>query len=104
MDTSCSVLGKRERTLSDSHVVGNPAQLGVGKRSRGEAQSTTLAVDLAVVQEHAQWWRSALKPQLNALNHQMAAGSDEAASAWVADARNRTLGQELTVEEEMALP
>ena len=102
MDTSCSVLGKRERSLSDSHVVGTPTQLGVGKRSRGEAQATTLVVDLAAAKEHAQWWSSHLKPQLTALNHQMVAGSDEAVSAWVADECNRILGQELTAEEEMA--
>ena len=36
------------------------------------------------------------------MNHEMVEGSDEAASAWVADECNRVLGQELTVEEEMA--
>ena len=76
--------------------------MGVGKRSRGEAQATALAVDLAGAKEHAQWWPSDLKPQMAARNHQMVAGSDEAVSAWVADAYNRILGQELTVEEEMA--
>ena len=80
MDTSSSVLGKRERSLSDSHVVDTPTQLGVGERSRGEAQATTLVVDLAAAKAHAQWWPSDLKPHVTALYHQMVAGSDEAVS------------------------
>ena len=102
MDTSYSVLGKRERPRSVSHVMDTPTQSGVGKRARGDAPATTLAVDLAAVKEHAQWWASDLKPQMAALSHQMVAGSDEAVSAWVADECNRILGQELTVEEELA--
>ena len=102
MDTSSSILGKREKSLSDSHIAETSTQLGVGKRSRGEAPATTLVVDLAVVKEHAQWWPSDLKPQMAALNRQMVAGCDEAVSAWVADECNRILGQELTAEEELA--
>ena len=102
MDTSCSVLGGRVRSLSDSPAVNPPSQLGDVKRSRGDAQVATLVIDLAAVKEHAQWWSSDLKPQLGALNNQMAPGSDVAASAWIADACERILGHELTAEEELA--
>ena len=54
MDTSYSVLGKRERPLSDSHIAEMPTQLSVGERSRGEALATTLVVDSAAAKEHAQ--------------------------------------------------
>ena len=65
MDTSCSVLGKRERTLSDPAVLALPAQDGTGKRSRGDAGASHVMVDLAVLDKHAQWWSSELKPQFN---------------------------------------
>ena len=80
MDTSYRVLGERGRSRSVSHIMDAPTQLGVGRRARGEAPATTLAVDLAVAKEHAQWWASDLKPQMTALTHQMVAGSDEAVS------------------------
>ena len=50
-------------------------QLSVGKRVRGEPAASSMAVDLAVVRTHAQWWSSDLKPQLTALSHQMVEGS-----------------------------
>ena len=93
MDTSFSVLGKRERSLVESNVVEDSLQCEAGKRSRGDAQVTTLAVDLAVVNEHAQWWSSDLKPRFSLRTNQLAAGSDEAVSAWIADECNRILGQ-----------
>ena len=55
MYTSCSVLGKRERAPPDPLVSTLPTQSGAGKRSRGDAQASNIAVDLAVVREHAQW-------------------------------------------------
>ena len=58
-----------------------------------------MALDLAVVRTHAQWWPSDLKSQMAALSHQMVEGSDEAANAWVADECNRVVGQELSAEE-----
>ena len=50
MDTSYSVLGKRERSRSVSHILDTPTQLGVGKRARGDATAIALAV-----KEHAHW-------------------------------------------------
>ena len=102
MDTSFSVLGERARSRSVSHILGTPTQLSVGKRARGEPAASSMAVDLAVVSAHAQWWSSDLKPQLTALSHQMVEGSDEAVNAWVADECDRVLGQELSVEEELS--
>ena len=81
MDTSFSALGKRARSRDVSHILETPTQLSVGKRARGEPAASSMAVDLAVVRTHAQWWPSDLKPQMAALSHQMVAGSDEAVSA-----------------------
>ena len=102
MDTSFSALGKIARSRSVSQILDIPTQLSVGKRVRGEQTATNMAVDLAVVNTHAQWWSSDLKPQMTALSHQMIEGNDEAASAWVADECNRVLGQELSAEEELS--
>ena len=52
--------------------------MGVAKRARGEPAATNMAVDLAVVNAHAQWWSSDLKLPTTALSHQMVEGSDEA--------------------------
>ena len=81
MDTSFSVLGKRERSLGEGNVVEDPVQQDAGKRSRGDAQVTTVAADLAVVKEHAQWWSSDLKSCFNICTNHLAAGSNEAVSA-----------------------
>ena len=75
--------------------------MGVVKRARGETAATNLAVDLAAVKVHAQWWPSDLKPRMAALPNQIVEGSDETVSAWVAGECNRILGQELTVDEEL---
>ena len=104
MDTSCSVLGKRERALSDPAVSALPTQGGDGKRSRGDAGASHVMVDLAVLKEHAQWWSSELKPHFSLLNHSLVDGSDNAISAWMAEECNRVLGQKLTTDEELHCP
>ena len=61
MDTSFSALGKRARSRSVSHILETPTKLSVGKRARGEPVATNMAVDLAVVNTHAQRRSSDLK-------------------------------------------
>ena len=56
MDTSFSVLGKRARSCSVSHILEIPTQVSVGKRVRGEPEASSLAV----VRTHAPWWSSDL--------------------------------------------
>merc|ERR550534_253861 len=102
MDTTFSVLGKRDRSRPVSHISDPPNQVGDGKRVRGEPAASSMEVDLAVVRTHAQWWSSELKPHMTALSHQMVEGSDEAVNASAADECNRLLGQELSVEEELS--
>ena len=104
MDTSCSVLGKRERALSDPAVLALPTQDGVGKRSRGDAGASHVMVDLAVLEKHTQWWSSELKPHFNLWSHSLVDGSENAISAWMAEECNRVLGQELTPDEELQCP
>ena len=70
-----------------------------GKRRRGEAPAITMAVDLAAAQAHAQRWSPDLKPKMEASPSDAVEGADGAISAWVADACNRVLGQELPQEE-----
>ena len=72
----------------------------VGNCSRGDAPATSMEVDLAVIQAHAQWWTPVLKSKLEATPAAAVEGADGAISAWVADERNRILGQELTPEDE----
>ena len=73
---------------------------GEGKRSRWDAPATPMEVDMAVVQTHAQWWHPVLKPKFGAYQSSFVEGIGGAISAWVADERNRVLGQEITLEEE----
>ena len=70
------------------------------KRSRGDVPATTMEVDLAATQAHAQWWARGLKPKLEVNPSAAAEGVGGAISAWVADECNRVLGQELPQEEE----
>ena len=77
-DTSFSVLGKRARSLSVSHILGNPTRVSAGKRVRREPAASSMTADLDVVRKHAHWWSSDLKPQLAVLFHHMVEGSDEA--------------------------
>merc|ERR550534_3291881 len=102
MDTTFSVLGKRDRSRPVSHISDPPNQVGDGKRVRGEPAASGMEVDLAVVRTHAQWWSSELKNHMTALSHQMVEGSDGAVHAWAADECNRVLGQELSSEEELS--
>ena len=78
----------------------NTQQRVEGKRPRGGAPATTLAVYQAVAQAHAQWWSPELKPKMEASPSAGVAGLDGAISARVADERNRISGQELTPEVE----
>ena len=73
---------------------GNP-----GKRPCEDDLEMALAADLEVVEEHAQWWRQEPRSQGDAHRSSVTAGVDGAESAWVADERNRVLGQELSPEE-----
>ena len=71
-----------------------------GKRPRRDASAAAAAADMYAVQVHAQWWNPATKPQVEALQSSVVEGVDGATSAWVADERNRALGQELSLDEE----
>ena len=53
-------------------------------RPRWDAPAAALAVDISVVQEHAQWWTPDLKRQVEALQSTVAEGVDGAIPAWVA--------------------
>ena len=95
MDTSSSVLGKRDRPKEESSAV-EPTQRQVeGKRPRGDVPAITMEVYLAVVQAHAQWWSPDLKPRMEASPSEAVEGVDGAISALVADECSRVLGQEL---------
>ena len=100
MDSSMSVLGKRNRTMGDAMDTGAAVGGNFEKRPRGGTLEISRAVDLGVVKEHAQWWNPELKPQVEAHNSSAAEGVDGAASEWVADQCNRVLGQELSSEGE----
>ena len=69
------------------------------KRSLGDAPATTMAVDLAVFQAHAQWWSPDLKPKMEASQSSAVEGADGVISAWVAEERNHISGQELIQKE-----
>ena len=58
-----------------------------------------MAADLAVAQEHAQWWSSDLKPKIEASQSSVAEDVDGAISAWVADGRSSISRRELTREK-----
>ena len=73
-----------------------------GKRPPGDALATALVVDMPVAREHAQWWNPVMKPQVGAPRSSVVGGVDGPISAWVADERNRALGQELSPDEEKA--
>ena len=66
MDTSSSVLGKRDRPMAEPSNIDNSTSGVEGKRSRRNVPATTLAADLAVVQTHAQWWPPDLNPKIEA--------------------------------------
>ena len=100
MDTSSSVLGKRDRSIAEGSTTERTQQKVEGKRSRGDAPDTTMEVDPAVAPAHAQWWSPELKSKLEADPSAAVGGVDGAISARVADESNRILGQELTPEEE----
>ena len=100
MDTSSSVLGKRDRSLVVPMSVGSSTEAVGGKCSRGETLATTMAVDLAVVHARAQWWPPDLKPKMRASPSATAEGADGPIWAWVADECNRISGRELTPGEE----
>ena len=51
-----------------------------GKRPRGAALATAVAVDMTIVQAHAQWWNPALKPQVEASQYLVVQGIDGAIS------------------------
>ena len=68
------------------------------KRSRGDSPATTMEVDLAAAQAHAQWWPPELKPKLEANPSATVEGVDGATSAWVADECTCVSGQELPRE------
>ena len=95
-----AVLGNRPRTMGDTTEIGTEVGRNTGKRPRSEAHGLALAVDLGVVKEHAQWWNTELKPQVEAHRSSVAAGVDGAASACVADECNRVLREELPPEDE----
>ena len=84
METSSSVLGKRDRSMEESSAAAPTPQQVEGKRPRGEAPAITMEVDLAVVQAHAQWWSPDLKPKMEASPSDAVEGVDGAISAWVA--------------------
>ena len=52
-----------------------------GKRSGGDVPDTVFAVDMSVVQAHAQWWDLALKPQVEASWYSVLESVDGAISA-----------------------
>ena len=56
-----------------------------GKRLRVGALAFALAVDMSVVQGHAQRRNPEFKPKMEALQSSVVEGVDGAASAWVAD-------------------
>ena len=103
METLSSVLGKRARNTGNekgaSSVTEATGTGTKGKRPRGDALAAVLAVNMSVVQEHAQWRSPALKPQVEALQSSVVKGVDGAISAWVADECNRVSGQDLSPGE-----
>ena len=78
IDTSPSVLGKRDRSMAEPTNFESSAQVAGGTRSRGDAPATTVAVDLAVVHAHAQWRSPDLKPEMEASPSAAAEGMDGA--------------------------
>ena len=85
MNTSPPVLGERDRSMEEQSALEQNQQKAEGKRSRGDVPATTVEVDLAVVQAHAQWWPPEFKPKLEVNPSAAVAGVDGAMSAWVAD-------------------
>ena len=102
MDTSPSVLGKRDRSVEKLSAEEPTRQQVEGKRPRGDAPAITMEVDLAVTQAHAQWWSLDLKSKIEASPSDAAEGVDGAISALVADECNRALCQEPSQEKDEA--
>ena len=94
MDTSPSVLGKRDRSTAGPTNIESSSQVAEGKRSRGDAAATTLALDLAVAHAQPQWRSPDLESKMEASPSTVAEGVDGAISAWVADECKRKSGQE----------
>ena len=100
MDTSESALGKRTRTIGEPMETGTAAAGNTEERQGSKAFGIALAVDLEVETDHAQCWNHGLNQQVDAEQSSNKEGVDGAVSVWVADGRNRVLGQELSPEGE----
>ena len=96
MDTLMAVLGKMPRTTDGARETGTAAGGTPEKSPRSAALEIALAVDLKALKEHAQWRNPELKPHVEPHQSSAMEGVDGAASAWVAEERNRALGQELS--------
>ena len=92
MDTSSSVLGKRDLPTVEPSSIENPTSGAERVRSRGVVQATTLAADLAAVHTNAQWWPPDLKPEIAADQSSVVERVDGATAAWVADECKCILG------------
>ena len=71
-----------------------------GKRRRVDAFRVASLACKEVVTEHAQWWNSDLKPQVDASRSSAVAGVEAAFSARVADECVRVSGENQSEEEE----
>ena len=63
-DTSPSVFSKRDRSMAEQSSLEQNQQRVGGKRSRGDAPATTMEVDPAAAQAHAQWWSPDRNPKV----------------------------------------
>ena len=54
MDTSSSVLRRRDRSMVGQSNIENPTLRAEGNRSRGDVPAATLAAGLAAIHTHAQ--------------------------------------------------
>ena len=100
MDTPTSVLGERAGAMGETMDIQVAVEENIEKRPRRAALDVAWAVDSEVAQANAQWRNPELKPQVEAHQSLVVEGEAGAVSAWVAEGRNRVLGQELSLEGE----
>ena len=101
-DVPVTAAGQRSCPLADAaeHLQGPTCVLD--KRCKRDALRSAFAADKEVVNEHARWWNSELKSQVEASRSSAVGGVEAAISAWVADDCNRVLGQVLSEQEGVA--
>ena len=104
-DTSEAPTGKRERAPVEGVMGSDAPRQSVNKKSRlSDLRPASVSVK-EVAKEHAQWWRSDVKGEINSHTRMgpgapfVLDGEGPVLSEWVAGERTRISGQQLTESE-----